>query len=492
MTIDNYAGAEIEDLPKELFEFAERNEDEPDVELPSKPVGYFRDAMARFAKNRGSVICFGLIVLYILFAVLTPLVSKYKTTDRDPNYSFAAPYNSFFAKMGFWDGTETMDANEATYVYLSNIPGAVKKVLGKKEVTITSQRQVWYKLKVDSYARVGWQKMLLTAEEFEQAREWETRTGHKLFYPVIDGSKIVNIAYRGDQNAWFLTGRWGEPVYKDGKVQEIFLRDSESPDGYAYSISRMGGTQFETRVLYREWYYYKNGHYPQFLFGADGSGYDICVRLAQGARLSLVLSICVALINLIIGIAIGSIEGYYGGVVDLVIERIKDILSGVPSIVFMTLFQIYFAKKVGPLVSMFVAFIFFGWIGTSSTVRAQFYRFKGQEFVMASRTLGAKDSRLIVRHILPNAIGFIITCSVLTIPGVIFSEANLTYLGIVNLQSETMTSVGTMLNNSQSALSTHPHVVFYPAMFISILLICFNEFGNGLRDAFNPNLRGAE
>ena len=111
---------------------------------------------------------------------------------------------------------------------------------------------------------------------------------------------------------------------------------------------------------------------------------------------------------------------------------------------------------------------------------------------MASRTLGAKDSRLIFRHILPNAAGFIITASVLTIPAVIFSEANLTYLGIVNLQSDTMTSVGTMLNSAQSALSTHPHCVFFPAIFISILLVCFNEFGNGLRDAFNPTLRGSE
>ena len=158
----------------------------------------------------------------------------------------------------------------------------------------------------------------------------------------------------------------------------------------------------------------------------------------------------------------------------------------------MTLFQLYFAKKAGPVFSMFVAFIFFGWIGTSSTVRAQFYRYKGQEYVMASRTLGAKDFRLIFRHIFPNAIGFIITTSVLTIPGVIFSEANLTYLGIVNLQSDTMTSVGTMLNGAQDALSIHPHCVFFPAAFISILLICFNEFGNGLRDAFNPVLRGSE
>ena len=112
--------------------------------------------------------------------------------------------------------------------------------------------------------------------------------------------------------------------------------------------------------------------------------------------------------------------------------------------------------------------------------------------MLAARTLGAKDRRIIFRHILPNAAGFIVTTSVLSIPGVIFTEANMTYLGIVNLQSSSVTSVGTMLNNGQAALSTYPHCVFFPAAFISILLICFNIFGNGLRDAFNPSLRGVE
>lgn len=173
-------------------------------------------------------------------------------------------------------------------------------------------------------------------------------------------------------------------------------------------------------------------------------------------------------------------------------ERLKDILYQIPSLVFMTLFQIYFAQKLGSLFAMFICFIFFGWIGTSSTVRAQFYRFKGQEYVMAARTLGAKDSRLIFRHILPNASGFIITSCVLTIPYTIFSEATYSYPGIVNLNSKTLTSLGSMLENGQQTLSTYPHCVFFPAIFLSLLLICFNIFGNGLRDAFNPSLRGAD
>ena len=123
----------------------------------------------------------------------------------------------------------------------------------------------------------------------------------------------------------------------------------------------------------------------------------------------------------------------------------------------------------------------------------QFYRFKGQEYVLASRTLGAKDRRLIFRHILPNAIGTLVTSSVLMIPGVIFSESSLSYLGIIDFSTSGMSSIGTLLNEGQSAgLQYNPHVLLFPCIIISLLMICFNLFGNGLRDAFNTTLKGAE
>lgn len=486
--------AEIPAIPKEKFTFVQQDVLISDKALSTKPVGYLKDALLRFVTNRGSLICFFIIVLLILYAIITPLVSVHAISDKDGFYAYATPRHTLFARFGFWDGTQRLEVNHQNFDYYSNIPGAIKKFYGEKKRLVAGRAQTWYDIKLDTYAKTGWVKTLLTQDEYKAAREYEANSGIQLFYPVIDQTKVKNRGYRGDMNAWFLTNQKGimQKNSLTGKPRSIFLSDPSSPDGHAYTIARMNGNQLETRVLYSEWYRYKHGRYASFLFGADSNGYDICVRLAHGARLSLLLSICVASINLFLGIVIGAIEGYYGGTVDLVLERVKDILCEVPFVVLMTLFQMYFAHRVGPIVSMFVAFIFFGWIGTSSTVRAQFYRFKGQEYVMASRTLGARDSRLIFRHILPNAIGFIITTSVLTIPAVIFSEANLTYLGIVNLQSDTMTSVGTMLNTAQATLASHPHCVFFPAVFISILLVCFNEFGNGLRDAFNPSLRGAE
>jgi oligopeptide transport system permease protein len=128
----------------------------------------------------------------------------------------------------------------------------------------------------------------------------------------------------------------------------------------------------------------------------------------------------------------------------------------------------------------------------SSRVRMQFYRFKNQEYVLAARTLGANDWSIMFKHIFPNSLGTIITGSILVIPGVIFSETSLTYLGIINLDSPTMSSIGSMLANGQSVMSSYPHIMLYPALFIALLEISFNLFGNGLRDAFNPSLRGTE
>ena len=130
-----------------------------------------------------------------------------------------------------------------------------------------------------------------------------------------------------------------------------------------------------------------------------------------------------------------------------------------------------------------------GWIGTESITRSQFYRYRGREYVLASKTLGAKAPRLIFRHILPNAIGTIVTSSVLIIPSVIFNEATISYLG---LGFQGMSSLGVILSRYQDTLRQFPYQLAVPAIIIALLMICFNLFGNGLRDAFNPSLKGTD
>ena len=225
--------------------------------------------------------------------------------------------------------------------------------------------------------------------------------------------------------------------------------------------------------------------------------------LAVGTRFSLLLGVGISIINFVIGLIWGAVSGYYGGTTDLIMERITDIISCVPTIVILNIASVQFTNNadlktsIGQggiiILAFLLAFVYSGWVGVAGTTRMQFYRFKGQEYVLASRTLGAKDPRLIFRHILPNAAGTLVTSSVLMIPGVIFGESTLSYLGVVNFTTSGLVSIGSLLNEgSRATLNTYPHMLFFPCLVISMLMICFNLFGNGLRDAFNTTLRGSE
>jgi oligopeptide transport system permease protein len=281
---------------------------------------------------------------------------------------------------------------------------------------------------------------------------------------------------------------------EDMVLEDNYKRDADgNPIYYEYTG---GGTtetaQYKVRVLYYNYYLYQNGFEPEYLFGTDSQGYDLSLRMAGGIRLSLLVAVCVSAINLTLGAIYGALEGYYGGALDIILERVAEILGGVPFIVVATLFQIHLSAKVGAVPSLLFAFVLTGWLGTAGRTRTQFYRFKTQEYVIAARTLGARDARIIWKHIFPNSLGTIITASALVIPGVINSESMLSYLGIVKLGSTNTTSLGTLLSDANGIWTNYPHLMIFPAAVISLLLICFNLFGNGLRDAFNPSLRGVE
>ena len=228
---------------------------------------------------------------------------------------------------------------------------------------------------------------------------------------------------------------------------------------------------------------------PLFLLGTDSSGRDMLIYVFEGLRTSLLLGVVTTIVCFLFGLLWGSISGYFGGAVDLIMERFTDILSGIPWIVVMTLVII---KAGEPTFAVFaLALCLTGWIGTAATTRTQFYRFRGREYVLASRTLGASHGRLIAKHILPNAMGTIITSAVLMVPSVIFSEATLSYLGLAKIGgSNGLSSLGVILSDNQAEITNHPYLLIFPSIIIALIMISFNLFGNGLRDAVNPSLKG--
>ena len=225
---------------------------------------------------------------------------------------------------------------------------------------------------------------------------------------------------------------------------------------------------------------------PKFIMGTDASGFDLFTRAFSSLRTSLAVAILIAGVCLMFGLVWGAISGYFGGNVDLAMERFCEILGGMPWIVLMTLIIIKWGNSIGTFA---IASCITGWLGTAGMTRTQFYRFKGREYILSSRTLGSSDIRLIFRHILPNALGTIVTGSVLRIPGVIFSEATLAYLG---LGLKGVQSFGVMLSDNQVYINSYSYLILFPAFIISLLMISFNLFGNGLRDALNPSLKGSD
>lgn len=515
--MDNQNFNQFPDIPAEKLRLVQKDRKLFDQKLETKPIGYFKDAWLRFKKDRSAVVAFVLIVILLLFSLIVPLFSSMNVGFRDGYYRKVLPKLPVLEGTGFWDGTTVQTETQAGYDYLNSIgvESGMAAVRNVRRQYQDAKGMTYYELRVDSYNKIGYAYMNLSNEEYNRLMDYQDAKSIQVIYPMPATHMTDFVMANRGANFWYklkneASTNSGEAVYDEngqyipnyltsddkGKAGYRSLRiagDDGGEDGnawYVYGVKNQSGVK--VRVNYYEYFRYVNGFDPVFYFGTNDYGQDIFSCLACGGRLSFIFAISVSLINFTIGACYGAVEGYYGGAVDMVMERISDVLGYMPFIVVATLFKLHLQEAAGPIGSLLFAFVLTGWIGMSYRVRMQFYRFKGQEYVLAARTLGASDRRLIFKHIFPNSLGTIITGSVLAIPNVIFMESMLSYLGIINLETSSITSIGTMLANGQGTLSTFPHIILFPSLFISILEISFNLFGNGLRDAFNPSLRGAE
>ena len=221
-----------------------------------------------------------------------------------------------------------------------------------------------------------------------------------------------------------------------------------------------------------------------YWFGTDGLGRDMFSRLWEGTQISLFIAFVAAIIDVVIGVLYGGISAYYGGRVDDVMQRIVEILIGIPTLVVVILMILVMEPGITAII---ISITLTGWIGMSRIVRGQILKFKNQEFVLASRTLGASDSRIISKHLIPNILGVIIINTMFTIPGAIFFEAFLSFIGL-GLQPPAA-SLGTLINDGYKLIQFQPHILMFPAVVLSLLMIAFNLLGDGLRDALDPKMK---
>ena len=220
-----------------------------------------------------------------------------------------------------------------------------------------------------------------------------------------------------------------------------------------------------------------------FLFGTDDLGRDLWTRTWYGARVSLLIAFVTIIIDMIIGMSYGLISGYFGGMVDNVMQRFVEIANSVPRLVIVSVLAIFMPKGMGLVI---VALLLTEWIGMSKIARAEMLKIKEQEYVLASRTLGAKSGHIIYKEILPNTIGPIITQVMFSIPTAIFTEAFLSFVGVGIALPEC--SVGTLIEDGFNNITTLPYQILPPIIVLALLMLGFNFIGDGLREALAPKL----
>ncbi len=439
---------------------------------------YFRFKMTKQDSQSDSV--------HVCSLVRDFVITTTSTQEAEQHYFSPTEYHSYgISGISFNDGMKIMNAADQVgpaakvvkntgYWSFSNTQRVVKGVYAGKAVFAS--------FKYDSYvATLGRRKQTVSLTRLNQYK----KNGWVDF--VIEFQKVGGVI-KINKTKWdaFAAEHDGYGIYIINPDKCPIVNKIEFED--LVITGSVGGETFvniNAEVIYYRYLGFDT--MPKYLFGTDKSGRDMFKYVFEGLRNSLALGVVTFLVCFLFGLFWGSVSGYFGGAVDMVMERVTDILSGVPWIVVMTLVILKSGKS--DFGTFALALCLTGWIGTASTTRTQFYRFRGREYVLASRTLGASDGRLIAKHILPNAMGTIITGAVLMIPSVIFSEATISYLG---LGFKNLSSLGVILSSNQNQLIQHPYQLLFPSAVIALVMISFNLFGNGLRDAINPSLKGED
>lgn len=218
-----------------------------------------------------------------------------------------------------------------------------------------------------------------------------------------------------------------------------------------------------------------------YWFGTDTLGRDLFTRFCQGTRISLIVAVISALLDLVLGVSYGLISGYYGGRVDMVMQRVTEIINGIPSLVIVSLLVVVMSPGLG---SIIVAMTISGWIGMSRLVRANTLRLKASEHIMASKTLGTGTVKILFREIFPNLLSSVIVMAMMSVPGAIFMESFLSFVGLGIPAPQA--SLGSLISDGYNHMLMYPYQLAIPAIFFALLMISLNLAGDGLRDALDP------
>ena len=430
----------LQDLSPDDFTSASRQEKDDFIQ-DRQSVSYWKDAWRRLKKNVVAMVALGVIVFLFLFAFVGPLLIPYGYDEFNKGAENLYPYH--------YTLEDTQRVND--------------------EIASRTQSDV---VDVD--------------EMIAQAKAEAEKKGEKF-------TKKDEAVIRAKAK---VAAKPSEDSSEEQSVDEDSVRKELGIKKHIFGYSQ---AELERKA---------NGEkvFPH-VFGTDMYGRDILVRVMYGARVSMSVGVFAAILVLVIGALYGAISGYCGGKVDAVMQRIVELIYAVPEMLVVLLIATAlkpiltdyvnssgtspmksFVNVLGPnLISMFIAFGLLYWVTMSRIIRGQVLQLKQQEYVTAARALGASGGRIIRRHLLPNCIGQIVVTTCLQIPSAIFLESFLSYLGVG--VSAPLPSLGSMATDALSGMYTYTYRLIVPSVILSIMILAFNLFGDGLRDALDPKLK---
>ena len=430
----------LQDLSPDDFASASRQEKDDFIQ-DRQSVSYWKDAWRRLKKNVVAMVALGVIVFLFLFAFVGPLLIPYGYDEFNKGAENLYPYH--------YTLEDTQRVND--------------------EIASRTQSEV---VDVD--------------EMIAQAKAEAEKKGEKF-------TKKDEAVIRAKAK---VAAKPSEDSSEEQSVDEDSIRKELGIKKHIFGYSQ---AELERKA---------NGEkvFPH-VFGTDMYGRDILVRVMYGARVSMSVGVFAAILVLVIGALYGAISGYCGGKVDAVMQRIVELIYAVPEMLVVLLIATAlkpiltdyvnssgtspmksFVNVLGPnLISMFIAFGLLYWVTMSRIIRGQVLQLKQQEYVTAARALGASGGRIIRRHLLPNCIGQIVVTTCLQIPSAIFLESFLSYLGVG--VSAPLPSLGSMATDALSGMYTYTYRLIVPSVILSIMILAFNLFGDGLRDALDPKLK---
>lgn len=420
--------------------FAPANQAEKEGFIPDRaPTSYWKDAWRRFRKNTVAMVALTLLVLIILFAFVGPMIVPYRYDQFNKGAENLHPWH-----------------------------------YSLEDLQLVDQR-------LDEAREKAEQSKMTPEEALAEARAKAEAEGRKLSL-----MEEVNIKNQAKQAS---VGDGEEQITEESVIKELGLKTQP----FGYSRAELERKAAGEKV------------FPH-VFGTDGFGRDNMVRTMIGARVSLLVGVCAAILVLIIGALYGSISGYCGGTVDAVMQRIVEVIQSVPEVLVILLISVVLKERfnetlanstgvIGTLfhtvgtnvIAIFIAFGALYWVTMSRIIRGQILQLKQQEYVTAARALGARGGRIIKKHLLPNCVGQIVTTTFLQIPSAIFLESFLSYLGVG--VDTPMTSLGSMCTDALGGMTSYPERLLFPAALLSVMILCLNLVGDGLRDALDPKLK---